>query len=218
MLPLQHIIFREITSDEYLDMSATGGIRTSEYKKDAVILHTGDRTKEFGILLSGKAHIENTGLWGNRVILHSLSAHDAFAETYAVCDVPMMADVTAALDCRILFINTGILLSPEQHTKSWYFKLIYNLLRLSTNKNLAWSNRIFCMTAKGIRAKVMTYLSSEYLKHESKNFSITFDRQQMADYLNVERSALSKELAKMKKEGILDFHKNHFRLLKTDPV
>lgn len=74
------------------------------------------------------------------------------------------------------------------------------------------------LTAKGIRAKVMTYLSSEYLKHESKNFSIPFDRQQMADYLNVERSALSKELAKMKKEGILDFHKNHFRLLKTDPV
>lgn len=212
MFPAQHFMFRNITEEEYQDMASCRCIRTAEYKKDSVLFHAGDRTKEFGIVIFGEVHIENIDLWGNRVILHSLSANDAFAETYAFCNVPMLVDVTAAQDSKILFLNIGALLLPEHHTKTWYFKLINNLLLLSTQKNLAWSNRIFCMTAKSIRAKVMTFLSAEARKHGNKEFSVPFDRQQMADYLNVERSALSKELAKMQKEGILNFHKNHFCL------
>lgn len=197
-------------------MELCRGIRTAEYEKDCVLFHAGDCTEEFGIVIFGKVHIENIDLWGNRVILHSLSANDAFGETYAFCNVPMLVDVTAAQDCKILFLNTAILLSPEYHGRSWYFKLINNLLFLSTQKNLAWSNRIFCMTAKSIRAKVMTFLSAEARKHGNKEFFVPFDRQQMADYLNVERTALSKELAKMKKEGILNFHKNRFCLQKME--
>lgn len=216
MFPVQHIMFRNITEKEYRDMELSRGIRTAEYEKDCVLFHAGDYTEEFGIVIFGKVHIENIDLWGNRVILHSLSANDAFGETYAFCNVPMLVDVTAAQNCKILFLNTAILLSPEYHGRSWYFKLISNLLFLSTQKNLAWSNRIFCMTAKSIRAKVMTFLSAEARKHGNNEFFIPFDRQQMADYLNVERSALSKELAKMKKEGILNFHKNRFCLQKME--
>lgn len=212
MFPVQHVMFRNITEQEYRDMELCRGIRTAEFEKDCVLFHAGDYTEEFGIVIFGEVHIENIDLWGNRVILHSLSANDAFAETYAFCNVPMLVDVTAAQNCKILFLNTAILLSPEYHAKSWYFKLISNLLFLSTQKNLAWSNRIFCMTAKSIRAKVMTFLSAEARKHGNKEFLVPFDRQQMADYLNVERSALSKELAKMQKEGILNYHKNRFCL------
>ncbi len=212
MFPVQHVMFRNITEQEYRDMELCRGIRTAEFEKDCVLFHAGDYTEEFGIVIFGEVHIENIDLWGNRVILHSLSANDAFAETYAFCNVPMLVDVTAAQNCKILFLNTAILLSPEYHAKSWYFKLISNLLFLSTQKNLAWSNRIFCMTAKSIRAKVMTFLSAEARKYGNKEFLVPFDRQQMADYLNVERSALSKELAKMQKEGILNFHKNRFCL------
>lgn len=216
MFPVQHVMFRNITEEEYQDMASCKCIRTAEYEKGSILFHAGDRTEEFGIVIYGEVHIENIDLWGNRVILHSLSANDAFAETHAFCNVPMLADVTAAKSCKILFLNIGVLLSPEYHTKSWYFKLISNLLLLSTQKNLAWSNRIFCITAKSIRAKVMTFLSAEARKRESNEFSVPFDRQQMADYLNVERSALSKELAKMQKEGILEFHKNRFRLHKME--
>ena len=148
MFPVQHIMFRNITEKEYRDMELCRGIRTAEYEKDCVLFHAGDYTEEFGIVIFGKVHIENIDLWGNRVILHSLSANDAFGETYAFCNVPMLVDVTAAQNCKILFLNTAILLSPEYHGRSWYFKLISNLLFLSTQKNLAWSNRIFCMTAK----------------------------------------------------------------------
>ena len=86
------------------------------------------------------------------------------------------------------------------------------MLVLSTSKNLAWSNRVFCISSKSIRARIMTYLSSEAVKRGTMKFVIPIDRQQMADYLNVERRALSKELGRMQKEGILTFRKNQFHL------
>ena len=218
MIPVRNVIFSDITQEEYGQMQSCGGLRTAAYEKDAVLFRTGDKTKEFGIVLEGKVHIENIDLWGNRVILHNLTESDAFAETYAFCGVPLLVDVSAAQASKILFLNIGVLLSPENGAKPWYFKLTRNLLLLSTQKNLAWSNRIFCMTAKGIRAKAMTFLSAEAVRHGRNEFRIAFDRQQMADYLNVERTALSKELAKMHRDGILDYHKNYFRLHRTENV
>lgn len=126
-----------------------------------------------------------------------------------------MVDVTAARDSKVLFVDLGVLLTPGNHGKSWYPKLLQNLLVLSTQKNLAWSTRMVCITSKSIRTRVMTYLSAEAVRRGSMEFTIPFNRQQMADYLNVERSALSKELGHMRKEGILTFRKDHFHLLRT---
>jgi CRP-like cAMP-binding protein len=207
-------IFLGVTQEEYDEMTACGCIRLREYQKDMVIFRMGDKTQEFGVLLSGEVHIESSDLWGNRVILHTIAPGQAFAETYAFCRVPMMVDVTAVRESRILFLNINTLLPQDSRDKSWYSKMLYNLLLLSTGKNLAWSSRVFCISAKSIRARVMTYLSSQARREGSMEITIPFDRQQMADYLNVERSALSKELGRMKREGILAFHKNRFRILR----
>lgn len=216
MEPLKNPFFKNITQKEYDEMIKCGGIRVAEFKKNGVIFHTGDITEEFGIILSGEVHIENIDLWGNRVILHSISDGQAFGETYAFCKERIMIDVTAVRDSEILFVNIGLLQSSVNYSRSWYNKMLYNLLVLSTEKNLAWSSRVFCITAKSIRSRVMTYLSSEAVKRGTTEFNIPFDRQQMADYLNVERSALSKELGKMKKEGILTFQKNRFKLYQSE--
>lgn len=212
MFPINHPVFNKITQEEYDELISCGGIRKVEYKKGTVLFHTGDLTEEFGILISGKIHIENIDLWGNRMILHNISEGQAFAETYAFCRVPIMVDVTAVEDSKVLFVDIGILLSCGNQAKSWYNKLLYNLLVLSTEKNLAWSSRVFCIASKSIRTRVMTYLSSEAVRCGTMEFTVPFDRQQMADYLNVERSALSKELGRMQKEGILTFRKNKFHL------
>lgn len=209
---IQHPFFDGITPEEYDEMQSCGEIRTVQYPKGSVLFHTGDKTREFGILLSGEIHIENIDLWGNRMILHNISRGQAFAETYAFCDVPIMVDVIAAQDCTVFFIPIHSLLAPCNRDKTWYNKLLYNLLLLSTGKNLSWSNRMFCISSKSIRTRVMTYLSAESVKRGTVEFTIPFDRQQMADYLNIERSALSKELGRMQKEGILHFHKNRFHL------
>lgn len=216
MFPINHPVFDKITQEEYDELISCGGIRAVEYKKGAVLFQTGDQTEEFGILLSGKIHIENIDLWGNRMILHNISEGQAFAETYAFCKVPIMVDVTAVEDSKVLFVDIGILLSCGNQAKLWYNKLLYNLLVLSTEKNLAWSSRVFCIASKSIRTRVMTYLSSEAVRCGSTEFTVPFDRQQMADYLNVERSALSKELGRMQKEGILTFRKNKFHLYRVD--
>lgn len=216
MEPLKNPFFKNITQKEYDEMIKCGGIRVAEFKKNEVIFHTGDITEEFGIILSGEVHIENIDLWGNRIILHSISDGQAFGETYAFCKEPIMVDVTAVRNSEILFVNIGLLQSSVNYSRSWYNKILYNLLVLSTEKNLAWSSRVFCITAKSIRSRVMTYLSSEAVKRGTTEFNIPFDRQQMADYLNVERSALSKELGKMKKEGILTFQKNRFKLYQSE--
>lgn len=215
MAEKQPPIFRGIEEEEYRDLVSGGCVRRAEYQKGEVLFHTGDKTREFGILLDGEIHIENIDVWGTRLILHSIGAGQSFAETYAFCSEPLMVDVTAARDSNVLFVDLGVLLTPGNHSKSWYPKLLQNLLVLSTQKNLAWSQRMFCITSKSIRTRVMTYLSAEAVRRGAMEFTIPFNRQQMADYLNVERSALSKELGHMKKEGVLTFRKDHFHLLRT---
>lgn len=216
MLPALPPIFQDITPAEYRDLVDCGCFRFAEAPKGTVIFRAGDHTSEFGVLLRGEVHIESLDVWGNRVILHSVTAGQSFAETYAFCQVPLMVDVTAVQDSRVLLVHLGVLHSPASREKSWYAKLLHSLLVLSTGKNLAWSTRMFCISSKHIRTRVMTYLSGEARKHGSLEFTIPFDRQQMADYLNVERSALSKELGHMRREGILDFRKNRFRLCRTE--
>lgn len=208
-------LFRGIPPEECGEMMAPGCVRTADFEKGAVLFRTGDVTGEFGVLLSGEVHVESGDLWGNRVILHSIPAGHAFAETYALCGVPMMADVIAVQYSRVLFIRLAALLDEANSAQPWYPKLLRNLTLLFARKNLAWSGRVFCLSAKGIRSRVMMYLSAQAAQAGSTEFSIPFDRQQLADYLNVERSALSKELGRMQKEGILTFRKNHFQLHRT---
>lgn len=214
MMLFKNPVFEGITEEEYGAMAEGGTIRRAVYPKGAVLFHTGEQIRCFGILLTGSIHIESNDVWGNRTILHNIAKGQAFAETYAFSQVPMMVDVRAAADCTVLLVDLPALLDTANRSRSWYVKILYNVLRLSTEKNLLWSGRMFCLTAKGIRARVMTYLSAEAVRSGSLTVTIPFDRQQLADYLNVERSALSKELGRMQKEGILTFHKNTFHLLR----
>lgn len=216
MASFQQQMFRGVEPEEYREIIACGGIRTVAYPRGAVLFHTGDLTRELGILLAGNIHIESIDLWGNRMILSDITPGQSFAETYAFCGAPLMVDVTAVQDSQVLFVHLGILLAPDKGDRPWYGKLLYNLLMLSTQKNLVLSNRVFCISSKHIRTRVMTYLSAQAVKWGQTEFTIPFDRQQMADYLNVERSALSKELGRMQKEGILSFHKNRFCLHRLD--
>ena len=123
-----------------------------------------------------------------------------------------MVNVVAAEICDILFINTRRLLNPCSGNCSYHNKVIRNLLTISAQKNLNLSNRIFHTSSKSTRGRLLSYLSFQATRKGVYEFSIPFNRQQLADYLNVDRSALSNELSKMQKEGILSYQKNHFRL------
>ena len=123
----------------------------------------------------------------------------------------MMVDAVTAEAADILFLNIAPL-KQIQDKESWSAKIMQNILYISVQKNLILSRRIFCTTPKTVRSRLFIYLSTEAAKAKSTTFQIPFDRQGLADYLNLDRSALSKELGKMRDEGILEFHKNKFVL------
>lgn len=183
------------------------------YQKDEVICSRGKVIPEIGIVLSGSAQIESDDIWGNRSVLSVVGQGGIFAEAYAcVPDEPLMVNVVANGSCEILFLNVSKIFAAEGNTGPVHGKFIQNLVVVCAKKNLELSHRIFHTSSKTIRGRLMSYFSQQVSLQKSGRISIPFDRQQLADYLGVDRSALSKELGKMKKDGLLNYHKNQFEL------
>ena len=211
------LIFRGMTEEEKDEALYALAANEKNYSKGAVVLHAGDTTEQMGLVLDGSVTIENNDLWGNKTILSHVGTGDFFAETYGfLADEPLLVDVVTNEKSRILFLRIGSLRNMNISNAPWVYKLISNLLMISMHKNLTLSGRSFHTSPKTIRARVMSYLNTISLRTGNLKFDIPFDRQQMADYLNVERTALSKELAKMESDGLIRFRKNHFELLAPD--
>lgn len=188
-----------------------------KYRKGNLVFHAGNVTDNMGLVLQGSVTIESNDLWGNRTILSRVEKGDFFAETYGFLGTqPLLVDVVANESCRVLFLQIGALRGHLTRNEKWVTLLALNLLGISMQKNLMLSGRSFQTAPKTIRGRVMAYLDSLATAKATQEFDIPFDRQQMADYLNVERTALSKELGKMKREGLIRFHKNHFILPSHD--
>ncbi len=185
--------------------------REKQFQKDETIYYVGDRVSELGLVLSGSVLIENDDLWGNRSILDRIGPGQIFAETYAcVPGEKLLVTVTAAEKTEVLFLNVGKILRVCTNACSFHARLIRNLLTLSARKNLNLSRRIFHTSAKSIRGRLLSYLSWQAVKQGSREFDIPFNRQQLADYLGVDRSAMSAELGKMKREGLIQVDRSHF--------
>ena len=207
-----NILFRGMTDSELSECLSALSAQEKTYEKDEIILHSGDRTDRMGLVLLGSVTIESIDPWGSRTILSHVGEGQFFAETYAMLpDEVLLVDVRANETCRILFLRVGDL--SEQPSSGWKTKVLNNILTISLHKNLALSGRSFHTAPKSARGRILAYLSSVSLKMHSREFDIPFDRQQLADYLNLERTNMSKELSKMKKDGLIDFRKSHFRLI-----
>lgn len=185
-----------------------------KFKKGSTILHAGDLTDKMGLVMEGSVTVESDDAWGNRSILSKVEAGGFFAETYAVLPKePLLVNVIANEDCHILFLRIGSLKQLQNNMEQWMIKFVSNLLMLSMHKNLMLSSRSFHTAPKTIRGRVMAYLNSVSMQKHAREFNIPFDRQQLADYLNLERTALSKELSKMKADGLIDYYKNSFKII-----
>ena len=206
-------IFRGLTAEEL--SSALLALRGEEkrYRKGQVLLHAGDLTEKMGLVLEGSVTIESNNAWGNRSILSHVGPMQLFAETYALlAGEPLLVDAAANEDCRVLFLRADGILQLTEQAAPWARKLADNLLCITAAKNLHLAGRSFHTAPKTIRGRVMAYLNTVSLQKQSKDFDIPFDRQQLADYLNLERSALSKELGRMQREGLIETRKSHFRI------
>ena len=190
------------------------GANQKHYEKEEMIYHIGDTVTAVGIVLTGSVLIENNDIWGNRSVLDRVGPGQVFAETYACLpEEKLMVNVIAADPSDILFIDVGRMLQVCSNSCAHHNKLVRNLLSISAQKNLNLSRRILHTSSKLIRGRLLSYLSYQSLKHESEEFTIPFNRQQLADYLSVDRSAMSNELSKMQKEGLIQVDRNHFHLM-----
>jgi CRP-like cAMP-binding protein len=200
-----------MTEEEILSALSFFQAREKSYKKGQALLRAGDITEKLGLVVEGSVTIESNDAWGNRTILSHVGKGQLFAETYALLNnEPLLVDVIANEDCRILFLRVGSTQNLTAMPTPWVFKFMANILTISSLKNLHLSGRSFHTAPKTVRGRVMAYLNTVSLQTKSREFDIPFDRQQMADYLNVERTALSKELGRMQNSGLIKTRKKHF--------
>lgn len=209
----QAALFQGMTLEEVKEMLNCLGAGQKHFAKNEVVYPVGEPVESMGFVLSGRVQIESDDLWGNKSILDSIAPGMVFAETYAcIADEPLLVNVTAAEPSEILFLNTRRILAACPNSCAHHSRLIQNLLAITAQKNLTLSRRIFHTSSKTIRGRLLSYLSFQSIQQNSRNFVIPFNRQQLADYLSVDRSALSNELSKMQREGILESSRNHFQL------
>lgn len=207
-------LFQGFTEDEYQELRQCRCMQEKTFPKGETIYFAGIKIQSLGLILKGRVNLENVNFLGERSILNTLTTGQIFGETYALTDEPLLVNAVAVEDCDILFVNVAHLYQGAHRDSTWYSKIMKNLLLMSARKNLDLSVRASQTSFKKVRQRLGAYLSGVSLREKSREFDLPFNRQELADYLNVDRSALSKELMRMKEEGLIDYHKNHFILYK----
>ena len=178
------------------------------------ILRAGDRTQAMGLLLSGSAFAVQDDLWGQRNIMGKILPPGTFAEPFAATPGAVLnVSVVASVPSKVMFLNIQRITTVCSETCPQHALLIRNLVSVLARKNLQLNDKITHMSKRRTREKLLSYLSSESLRQGSLEFDIPFDRQQLADYLCIERSAMSAELSRLQKDGLLATERSHFRLI-----
>lgn len=179
------------------------------YQKDEFILKAGDFIFNTGIILKGEISVISEDFWGNKNIISTLSEGNIFAEIFSLKNnIPLNVSVVSNEDSTILFINVNEIINKTRN-----FIFIKNLMNIISTKTLMLNRKNELLSKRTIREKVMTFLSQQAISANNNSFKIPFSREEMADFLAVDRSALSRELSKMKKEGIIAYNKNNFTLI-----
>ena len=159
-----------------------------------------------------------TDFAGNRTIMMNIAPGQLFAESFSCAKAKLLpVDIVASEDSEYLLIDCRRIMTSCTHTCTFHSQVIFNLLQIVADKNLALHQRALITAGRSTREKLMTYLLMQAKEADSAGFSIPFDRQGLADYLEVDRSGLSSEIGKLRREGVLECHKNHFELLTEEP-
>lgn len=207
------VLLSGISEEELISMLACLDVKTNSYPKDAFLFRAGDTADSIGLVLSGTILIIQEDVWGNRNIISKAAPGQTFAAAYACAAGSVMdVSVSAETPVTVMFLNVNRVMHTCPSACARHSRIILNLLGELAEKNLRFAEKLTHIGQRTTRAKLMSYFSAEAQRLGRCEFDIPFSRQQLADYLAVERSGLSLELGKMQREGLLEFHKNHFIL------
>ena len=184
-----------------------------DYKKGDVIFRQGEYLSYVTILVKGSLHIQADDFWGNRSIVNTVNVGEVFGEAYAVPNSgAILNDVVAVEDSTVIFFDIKRMLTTCSSACKFHSIVIQNLFYTISEKNRKLVGKLGHMSKRTTREKLISYLSEESKRQNSRNFVISFNRQQLADFLSVDRSAMSNELCKMRDDGLLTFDRNSFTL------
>ncbi len=206
-------LFNDIEDENLLPMLGCLGATVRNFAKKENILLEGEPARYIGIVLHGSAQIEQTDYFGNRSIVASVSRAELFGETFSCAGVAMPVDVVANEDSQIMFIDCRRITQACSSACSFHQQMIYNLMKVVATKNLILHRKIEVTSKRSTREKLMAFLLLQAKRNNSNSFEIAYDRQGLADYLEVDRSGLSAEISKLRKEGVIKNRKNWFELL-----
>lgn len=188
--------------------------RLNIYQKGKYIFRQGEYLNHIAVLVEGKLHIQSDDYWGHRTIVNVIDVGEMFGESYAAPESgALLNDVVAVKDSAVIFFDVYKILTVCSSTCKFHAMVVQNLFFAISEKNRKLVQKLGHISNRSIRKKLMSYLSAEAKKQKTSSFIIPFNRQQLADYLSVDRSAMSNELCKMRDEGLLTFEKNKFSLL-----
>ncbi len=206
-------LFSGISMEELTAMLSCLNAEQKDFPKEAFVLRAGDAADSIGLVLEGTVLIVQEDIWGNRNIISKAGPGQTFAVAYACASGSRLnASVIAETPVTVIFLNIKRILNVCPSVCSHHGRVIRNLLGELAEKNLQFNEKLTHMGQRTTRSKIMSYISAEAQRLGTCEFDIPFSRQQFADYLGVERSGLSLELGKMKKDGLIDYHKSHFIL------
>lgn len=207
-------MFAGVIDDEIYSMLNCLGARLKSYKKGEYVLRQGEHLSDIIVLVEGNLHIQKDDYWGNRSILGQISVGELFGEAYIAPESSaLLNDVVAVEDSTIILFDVKRIITTCPSACRFHAMVVQNMFFAISEKNRRLVQKLGHMSKRSTREKLISYLSEEAKKQNTASFTIPFNRQQLADFLSVDRSAMSNELCKMRDDGLLEFDKNQFKLL-----
>lgn len=207
-------LFYGIKKENLPTMLTCLGSFQKKYKKDEIILLESNEVRSIGIILSGTVHMVKQDIEGYQTLLVVMKTGEIFGESFS-CGSYLNARVSffAATPCTVLFLPFYKVIHSCNMTCAFHHHLIENMVKLIGDKNVQLMQKIEIISKKTLREKITAYLHNEALEQNSKRFTVSLGRLELAQYLCADRSALTRELSCMQKDGLITYHKNTFEIL-----
>ena len=210
-------LFHGMDDGDILKILGCLNAKVTSFDKKYTIIAEGTPTRYIGLMLSGVAQIISIDYYGNRSIIGEIGESELFAEAFACAEVEHLPlDIIADSACEVMLIDCSHVLYTCAKHCAHHQQLIFNLMKDIAKKAIMFHQKIDITAKRTTRDKLLSYLSYISKKEKSLSFDIPFDRQGLADYLEVDRSGLSVEIGRMKKEGLIKNKKNHFELIRRE--
>ncbi len=207
-------LFAAVSEEEISSMLSCLNARLRTYKKGEYVLRQGEHLNDITVLVDGELHIQRDDYWGNRAIVDRIAVGEMFGEAYIAPESgALLNDVITVEDSTVMFFDVKRIITVCSSACRFHSIVVQNLFFAISEKNRKLVQKLGYISKRSTRKKLMSYLSEEAKRNNSSSFIIPFNRQQLADFLSVDRSAMSNELCKMRDEGLLEFNKNAFKLL-----